>query len=62
MMELPTEIMAALLHRRECRFFPACLAADCMECVEIHMEKEGVNHGNDPVLCAHHSGRCDKEG
>lgn len=42
-MEQPSEILATLLHGHECPFDFQCLAADCMECVKIHMEKGTKN-------------------
>lgn len=44
-MEQSEEILATLLHGRECPFDFQCLATDCMECVKIHMEKEGEKDG-----------------
>lgn len=35
------ERLITLLHGRECPFDFQCLATDCVECVKIHMEKEG---------------------
>ena len=39
------QILAALLHSRECPFGYQCMATDCIECVKIRMEKGGVEDG-----------------
>lgn len=44
-METPAETVAALLHGRECPFDFQCLSTDCVECMEIHLEKEGEKDG-----------------
>ncbi len=40
-MEQSNQTLAGLLHERECPFDYQCMATDCMECVKMHMEKEG---------------------
>ena len=40
-MEQNEQTLAGLLHARECPFDYQCMATDCMECVKMHMEKEG---------------------
>lgn len=44
-METHTETLAALLHNRECPFNYHCQNTDCVECLKIHMEKEGETNG-----------------
>ena len=44
-MEMCNQILADLLHGGECPFGYQCIANDCVECVKIHMEKEGVEGG-----------------
>ena len=41
-MEQSNHTLVTLLYDRECPFDYQCLANDCMECVKMHMEKEGV--------------------
>ena len=50
-MEQSNEALVNLLYKRECPFDFNCLTTDCMECVKIHMEKEGAEDGNDSILC-----------
>ena len=38
-MKQSNQILAALLHSRECPFGYKCKATDCVECVKKHMEK-----------------------
>ena len=44
------QTLVTLLHNRECPFDYQCKAVDCVECVKIHMEKEGAEDGNDSIL------------
>lgn len=37
------QIMAAMLHNRECPAGFQCLAVDCIECIKKHMER-GEDH------------------
>jgi hypothetical protein len=39
MMEQGEQLMADLLHNRECPVGYQCLATDCIECLKLHMEK-----------------------
>lgn len=41
----PQEALATLLHGSTCPVGYKCLAADCVECLEIHMEKEVAGNG-----------------
>ena len=43
-MERSDQTLAALLYDRKCPFDYQCKAVDCVECVKIHMEKEGRKH------------------
>ena len=38
--------LAMLLHGKECPVGYKCLAPDCMECLEIYMDKGGESDGN----------------
>lgn len=42
-MEQKKQIMAPLLHSRECPVGYKCQATDCIECLKIHMEKGAAN-------------------
>lgn len=48
-MELISEdkALAALLHAGTCHVGYKCQAADCVECLKIHAEKEAAGDGKD---------------
>lgn len=46
-MKQSNQILAALLHGRECPFGYQCMATDCVECVKIRMEKGGAEDGKE---------------
>ena len=44
-MKKGSQILAELLHGRECPFGYQCMATDCVECVKAYMEKGGAEGG-----------------
>ena len=44
-MKKGSQILAELLHARECPFGYQCKATDCVECVKAYMEKGGAEGG-----------------
>ena len=44
---MANENAQVLLHGRECPFGYRCLAVDCLECMEINMEKGEVSRENE---------------
>ena len=38
-MDLSSEALAMLLHGKECPVGYKCLAMDCIECIQIYMDK-----------------------
>jgi hypothetical protein len=39
------EELAMLIHGHTCPLGYRCLASDCVECIQIYMERGGENHG-----------------
>jgi hypothetical protein len=43
---LPADGLAQLLHKRGCPMGYACLASDCVECLQKYIEREGLQNGD----------------
>ena len=48
-MQKSNQILAAVLHGRECPFGYQCMATDCVECVKIRMENGGAEDGKEKM-------------